>query len=79
MSRSYKKTPIIKSVHSLYKKFCKRHSNKKIRQVKDLPNYGAFKKVFQSCEIHDYISYCPKEDKPHWMSDDYWEKCHLRK
>ncbi len=79
MSRSYKKTPIIKSVHPLYKKFCKRHSNKKIRQMKDLSNYGSFKKLFQSCEIHGYICYYPKEKKPYWMSYNYWEKCYLRK
>lgn len=77
MSRSYKRTAIIKSVHPKYKKFCKRHSNKKIRKANDVPNYSGFKKLYQSCEIHSFISYCP--EKPEWMSQDNWERWYVRK
>ena len=56
MSRSYKKSPVIKDPND---KFFKRWANKKVRQLKiddePLPKKGkAYKKLFESWIISDY-------------------------
>ena len=79
MSRSYKKTPIIKNTPPIYRRFMKKQANRKVRRTDNIHNFMQFKKVFPSWAIYDYVSLCPREDKPHWMTDDYWEKCYLRK
>ena len=56
MSRSYKKTPIIKDHDS--GKWGKRQANKRIRKLKwgRSRRKGWYKKAFCSYEIHDYVS-----------------------
>jgi predicted MPP superfamily phosphohydrolase len=55
MSRSYKKTPIIKDHDS--GKVGKKLANRKVRRYKEkIANGKAYKKVFNSWDIHDYIS-----------------------
>ena len=51
MSRSYKHTDFVKDSN---KKFMKRFANKKVRHSKNVPNGGAYKKVFCSWEISDF-------------------------
>jgi hypothetical protein len=53
MSRSYKKHP------GFYDRspFMKGKANEKMRHYEDLPNGGAYKKVFEQYNIHDYMSH----------------------
>lgn len=54
MSRSYKKNPIVKDGHS--GKFGKRLANRKVRHCKkDIANGKAYKKIFESWDIHDFV------------------------
>ena len=62
MSRSIKKTPILKD-GGRSSKWGKRQANKAIRRYEDeIPNGGAYKKLFESMEINDYICYWTEED-----------------
>lgn len=62
MSRSYKKVPIIKIAPkdgTEEKKF----ANKKVRRCKEtIPNGKAYRKLFQSWDIHDYVCRYTYED-----------------
>jgi len=61
MSRSYKKTPIVKD--NFGGKTGKRYANKKVRKTKDcLFKGGEYKKIFESWNINDYISYYTLEE-----------------
>jgi len=64
MSRSYKKTPIIKE-YSPCKRYYKRQANKKIRKM-DLEdvgiNPGLYKKHYENWNISDYAVYVSKEE-----------------
>jgi hypothetical protein len=63
MSRSYKKHPIIKDGGRSSKK-SKRLANKKVRRnVDKLPPKGkAYKKIYDSWDINDYVSYWTEKD-----------------
>lgn len=53
MSRSYKKYPVYKDGKS--GKIGKRYANKKVRRYKDyIANGGAYKKIYESRNIHDF-------------------------
>jgi len=61
MSRSYKKNPIVKDHNS--GRIGKKFANKKVRNVNTfIPNGNAYKKLFCSYNIHDYISRQPYSD-----------------
>lgn len=54
MSRSYKRTPILKDRRSgaVGKKF----ANRKVRRYKHkIPNGSSYKKIYCSYDIHDYV------------------------
>lgn len=53
MSKSVKKTPIFKSVYVDGKK----RANKKVRKEKQLSSGNYYKKVANSWNIHDQVSY----------------------
>lgn len=56
MSRSYKKTPVVKDGRS--GKEGKKFANRKVRRCKhDLANGKAYRKVFESWDIHDMVNY----------------------
>jgi hypothetical protein len=56
MSRSYKKTPVVKDGDS--GKVGKKFANRKVRRYKhDLSNGKAYRKVFNSWDIHDMVNY----------------------
>ena len=63
MSRSYKKTPIVKDGGKSSKK-SKRLANKKVRRNTDkLAIKGkSYKKIYNSWDINDYISYWSEKD-----------------
>ena len=50
MSRSYKKNPVVKDKGKNEKRF----ANKKVRRTKNVPNGGAYKKVYNQYDICDY-------------------------
>ena len=53
MSRSYKKNPVVKDGRS--GKVGKRFASKKVRRYKGIiPNGNTYKKLYESCNIHDY-------------------------
>ncbi len=79
MSRSYKKTPIVKSTPPIYRRFAKRQANKKVRKSVNIADKAAYKRVYQSWSIHDYVSYYPFDRKDATMSVDEWERGYLRK
>ena len=61
MSRSYKKTPIVKD--NIGGKTGKRFANKKVRKFKgELLKGGEYKKISESWNINDFISYYTLED-----------------
>lgn len=78
MSRSYKKNPYCTDGYPKTTKEKKRCANKKVRNTSDLPQYGGYKKVFDSYDIHDWINYWPWEEaKRRWENsgdDDYIKK-----
>lgn len=59
MSRSYKKTPIVKYVYSNTLKSGKKLSNKRIRKHEDLSNGGQFKKILNTRYIYELKIYKP--------------------
>lgn len=61
MSRSKRRTPIVKDHNS--GKWGKKQANKKVRREKDFDGKGSsYKKIYNSWDIHDYISYYSKEE-----------------
>ncbi len=62
MSRSRKKTPIIKYAPSSRKRslrVVKRAANKRVRSAEDIPDGSYYKKLYCSWDIHDCIFYEP--------------------
>lgn len=72
MSRSYRKNPFYKDRYgSKALKFYKRLSNKKIRNCDDTYNHKEFKKIMNSWEIHDYVSYWTESDfRKEWFREE---------
>ena len=62
MSRSYKHTPMYTDrTHGA--KWWKRQANRKVRHYKkELDNGRMYKKIYESWEIHDWVSYCPEKN-----------------
>lgn len=81
MSRSYKKSPVCKSIHKGYKRF----ANKKIRQYSDeIPNGRLYKKIYESCTIIDQnyrMTFDEYEThyKELWNNSEGWYKAFKRK
>ena len=67
MSRSYKKFPLWKD-NGPGSAWSKRVANKKVRRTFDIPNGRAYKKVYDTYNIHDYFSYYPFKK---WMKREY--------
>lgn len=79
VSRSYKHSPWSKDGSPGWRRFAKRLANRTVRKARDVPNGGAYRKVFQSYDIYDYISYCPKYSHYYWKDIDGWYKYYYRK
>ena len=54
MSRSYKKNEICNDGSAGTTKRSKRFANKTVRKSEDVPSGGAYKKVSETWDIHDY-------------------------
>jgi len=62
MSRSYKKTPVVKDKEGVSKSMVSRIIRRKSKKVNsEIPNGSAYKKYFDSWEIHDQICHWSKE------------------
>ena len=69
MSRSRKKHPILKD-GGKSSKSQKKMANRAVRNYKEeIPSGSAYKKVYPSYDINDYVSYWSKEDAIH----DYYK------
>ena len=80
MSRSHKKSPIVKDSGS--KKWSKRQAAKAVRRYEGIISKGSsYKKLFESWNINDFISYCPwnLEEKKDWENKNEWAKCYYWK
>lgn len=64
MSRSYKKHPYEGCGSD--KKHGKKHANRKVRRTEDVPNGKAYKKLYNSYNIVDYIARCSWEEFLSW-------------
>lgn len=76
MSRSYKKNPIATDGKAKSTKLSKRCANKAVRNSEFTPMRAkaAFKKLFCSWNIHDYISrWSWEEAKAAWESEPYYQ------
>lgn len=74
MSRSFKKTPISKDHWG--GKFGKRMANKAIRNKKDFTSSGGeYKKMYESWDINDYVSYYSREDAIKDWYDEEGDHC----
>ncbi len=71
MSRSYKRCPVYTDGNPGTTKESKKFANKKVRNTEDMPNGGAYKKVYESYDIHDYIvRWTWDEAKAEWERGD---------
>jgi len=79
MSRSYKKTPIVKSVGD--KKYHKRQANKKVRRSN--PNVllkgKQYRKLYETWDINDVILFWSRTDAERRGELDIWNKWYYRK
>lgn len=81
MSRSRKKTPILKGNGKSGVSYAKRVASKKVRQTR-MEWYGKgnyYRKVYQQYFIHDYVSYRSEQSARKRGEMDMWEKYHHRK
>ncbi len=71
MSRSYKKHPYVTDGTAGSTKRRKRRANKVVRNNENLPNGSAYKKAYETWDIHDYISrWTWEEAKEAWERGD---------
>ena len=75
MSRSYKKAPVYTDrKHGA--KYWKRQANRKVRHHKEILNNKSYRKVYNSWEIHDYVSRWTKAEAIVWYNkhknEDWW-------
>lgn len=70
MSRSYKKHPWYTDHTRTYTKFAKHQANIKVRRTKGLYNGSSYKKLYDSWDIHDWVSYWPKNKAIHHYEVD---------
>lgn len=69
MSRSYKKTPIVKDGKS--GKVGKKFANKSVRRYKgEIPNGKQYTKLYSSYDIHDYAFRCTFQEHKDKYEED---------
>lgn len=70
MSRSIKHTPVCKD--NGIGKDAKRYASKSVRRLEDTPSNGsAYKRVYNSYDIHDYVSRWTREEAVKaWAEED---------
>ena len=74
MSRSYKKSPVCTDYSRGNTKDQKRFANRKARRAKDVPNGKAYRKYYESWEIHDWICRQTLGEAIHsYYTSGYWD------
>lgn len=69
MSRSFKRTPIMKMC-PVHGRIGKQFANRRVRRhKKEIPSGCAYKRLYEQYDIHDWISYCPLND---YLCPRYW-------
>ena len=64
MSRSYKHTPISKSICKLTKQQANKIARQKLKQIDfEIGNNAHYKSIVNSWDIFDYKCYCPNDKK----------------
>lgn len=77
MSRSYKKSPVYTDGSPGTTKEKKKVANRKVRHTEDIPSGGAYKKIHESWDIHDYVNrWTWEEAKVEWENgkNEYLKK-----
>lgn len=76
MSRSYKKTPIIKCAPR--NNWGQKQANRRIRRIKGKFPFGCwYKKLYEQWDIHDQVSFCSLEEYlTLWQDTENWLKRH---
>jgi hypothetical protein len=83
VSRSYKKNPYLKYNGRERSKKAKRTANKAVRrhikkELDNVPEEGSWhRKLTESWDIYDVISYCPNAED--WLDENDWKKYYWRK
>lgn len=68
MSRSFRHTGIIQDQH--WARFGKRYANHRVRRSADVPSGGAYRKFYDSWDIHDCSFDCrPRDSDPSAYKD----------
>lgn len=70
MSRSFKKTPIVKD-NSRGRKKDKRFANKKVRNTPFVSNGKQYRKHYNPWDIYDYVSYVSLQEWLAIFREDY--------
>jgi len=79
MSRSYKKTPIIKYCGD--KRYGKRQANKKVRRLDRtvLLKGKQYRKLYETWDINDVIQFWSRREAERCGELDIWKKWYYRK
>lgn len=79
MSRSFKKTPISKSAG--YGAYGKKVANRKVRhaRINVLANRKSYRKMYETWNINDCITWWTREDAERCKMIDEWERFYHRK
>ncbi len=79
MSRSFKKTPIVKAAG--YGAYGKKLANRKVRHagIDVAANRKAYRKMYETWNINDCITWCTREDAERCGMIDVWERLYHRK
>lgn len=74
MSRSLKKNPVVTEYSRFKTKMMKRLASKKARRTELEGKGGSYKRVFSSCNIRDYRTYCyaAAENEGHFNKKGEW-------
>ena len=69
MSRSYKHTPISKAYgpYGNAKRMASKAARRKMAMEEPVKKSNFYKKLYDSWDIYDCISYCPERDKEWWF------------
>ena len=70
MSRSFKKTPIVKD-NSRGRKKDKRFANKKVRNTTSVANGKQYRKYYNPWDIYDYVNYFSLQEWLAVFREDY--------
>lgn len=76
MSRSYKKTPIVKD-NKRGRKHSKRQANKKVRHSHEVPNGKQYRKFYNPWDIYDWIYFTSFEDYKQWCEEETEEEMYV--